>query len=132
MSMPPYPPQDPYGQQPGGYGQPGQPGQPGPYGPPGQYGQPGPYGYGGGMMEHPSGTTILVLGILSLVICGLLGPFAWSMGNKALTEIDHNPGAYTNRGSVAAGRICGMIATILMIVVVTFYVIFFIALASSS
>jgi hypothetical protein len=84
------------------------------------------------MTEHPSGTTILVLGILSLVLCGLLGPFAWSMGNKALAEIDRNPGGYTNRGSVAAGRICGMIATIIMIVVVVFYVLFFVALASSS
>lgn len=26
--------------------------------------------------EHPDGTTVLLLGILSLVVCGLLGPFA--------------------------------------------------------
>jgi uncharacterized membrane protein YjgN (DUF898 family) len=67
-------------------------------------------------MEHPQGTTILVLGILSLVICGVLGPFAWSMGNKALREIDSNPSVrYSNRGNVSAGRICGMIASILLI-----------------
>ncbi|HEY3482639.1 MAG TPA: hypothetical protein VGL02_27450 [Streptomyces sp.] len=45
---------------------------PGPPGPPYGYGYPPP-GYG---VEHPQGTTVLVLGILSLVICGVLGPFA--------------------------------------------------------
>ena len=63
---PPPPPQQP----PGGYG-------------PGGYG-PGGYGAAGVPQEHPKGTTILVLGILSLVLCGLLGPFAWNMGNQAL------------------------------------------------
>ena len=48
---------------------------------------------GGGTTQHPQGTTILVLGILSLVVCGILGPFAWSMGNKALREINADPTA---------------------------------------
>ncbi|MCU1498623.1 MAG: hypothetical protein JWM47_2576 [Acidimicrobiales bacterium] len=105
---------------PPGYGQPA-------YGQP-AYGQPAGYG---GSREHPQGTTIMVLGILSLVVCGLLGPFAWSMGNKAIREIDANPGAYTNRGSVSAGRICGMISSILMILGVVAFVLL-IALGSSS
>ena len=80
------------------------------YGPPGGYGAPTPgYGGYGGPIEHPQGTTILVMGILSLVICGLLGPVAWIMGNTALREIDAQPGRYSNRGQVQAGRICGMI-----------------------
>lgn len=79
------------------------------------YSQPSPYAYGG-PREHPQGTTILVLGILSLVVCGPLGPVAWVMGNNALREIDANPMAYTNRGSVQAGRICGIIATCLLVV----------------
>lgn len=120
------PPEDtpPPGGQPG-YGPPG-------YGPPG-YGQPAygqPVGYGG-QREHPQGTTILILGILSLVICGFLGPFAWSMGNSALREIDANPGAYSNRGSVAAGRICGMITSILMIAGIALFVLV-IALGAAS
>jgi hypothetical protein len=77
---------------------------------------------------HPQGTTILVLGILSLVICGLLGPVAWVMGNNALAEIDRNPSAYSNRGSVQAGRICGIVATVLLGV---FVLIAIIASASS-
>ena len=73
-------------------------------------------------VEHPDGTTILVLGILSLVVCGVLGPFAWNMGNKALREMNANPGVvYRNRGNVTAGRICGMVASILMIVGVAFF-----------
>jgi hypothetical protein len=65
-------------------------------------------------VDHPQGTTILVLGILSLVICGLLGPVAWVMGSNALQEIDRNPLAYSNRGSVVAGKICGIVATVLL------------------
>ena len=72
---------------------------------------PTPYGY---PREHPKGTTVLVLGICSLVVCGLLGPFAWSMGSSTLEEIDENPMAYTNRSTVQVGRICGIIATVLL------------------
>lgn len=91
--------QQPYGQQP--YGQ-----QP--------YGQPNPYGAPAGGADHPRGTTILVLGILSLVCCGLFtGIPAIVMGNSALKEIDAAPGRYSNRGSVKAGFICGIIGTAL-------------------
>jgi hypothetical protein len=126
MSYPP--PYPPFGQGPEGpYGQ---------QGPEGPYGQQGPqYGYPppGWRVEHPRGTTILVLGILSLVICGLIGPFAWSMGNTALREIDANPAYYSNRGQVVAGRICGMVATILLIVgVVVFVLVVAVASTTSS
>ena len=98
--------------------------------PPPPYGQGPPYGYGypppGYGVEHPQGTTVLVLGILSLVICGILGPFAWSMGNRALAEIDAAPpGYYSNRGQVSAGRICGIVATILLIVSIFAIILFF-------
>jgi DNA-directed RNA polymerase subunit RPC12/RpoP len=33
-----------------------------------------------------SGTLVLVLGILAITVCGLLGPFAWYMGQKARRE----------------------------------------------
>jgi hypothetical protein len=82
--------------------------------------------------EHPEGTTILVLGILSLVVCGILGPFAWSKGNAALREIDGNPGMYTNRGSVSAGRICGIIASVLLILSAVFIVIAILAAVAGS
>ena len=77
-----------------------------------------PYGYQPPRppQDHPKSTTILVLGILSLVVCGVLGPFAWSMGNRALREIDASRGALAGRQTVSAGRILGIIATVLLVV----------------
>ena len=77
------------------------------------------------MREHPKGTTILVLGILSLLICGpILGPIAWIMGNKARAEMNAEPGVYwSNSGSVNAGRICGMIATIVSVVLIVLFAV---------
>jgi len=67
--------------------------------------------------EHPNGTTVLVLGILSLVVCGLLGPIAWGMGNSALKEMNAQPSYdWRNRGNITAGRICGIISTMLLVV----------------
>jgi hypothetical protein len=72
---------------------------------------------------HPQGTTILVLGILSIVICGILGPIAWVMGNNAVAEIDRNPAAYSNRSTVNAGRICGIIGTVLLVLSILFWIL---------
>ncbi|MCU1504068.1 MAG: hypothetical protein JWM12_3422 [Ilumatobacteraceae bacterium] len=119
---PPPPPQGPPG---GPYPAPGQP--------PAGYPPYNPYGGGGNFREHPQGTTILVLGILSLVICSILGPFAWSMGQKALREIDSDPTTtYTNRGAINAGRICGIIATCLLGLAVIVIIIATIAAAGSN
>ena len=128
-----------YGQpQQPGYGQ-THPGQPG-YGQPGNagYGQPQPgYGqpYGQGASpypqpypqqqwpqqpKHPQATTSLVLGIVGLVgtfICfvpALLSPFAWWLGGKAVKEIDAAPQQYTGRSEASAGRILGIIGTVLL------------------
>lgn len=97
-----------------------------PPGPPPNYGYPPP-GY---PREHPQGTTVLVLGILSLVVCGLIGPFAWSMGTRVLAEIDQNPAYFANRGQVVAGRICGIVATALAVAAVLFLVFVFSALST--
>ena len=69
--------------------------------------------YPGGL-EHPQGTTILVLGILSVVLCQILGPFAWVMGRRALSEIDASGRSYTNRTMVQAGMICGIVGTVFL------------------
>ena len=109
-------PQQPYGQQP--YGQQ-------PYGQP--YGQP----FGGFPgQDHPQATLILILGILSLVLCALCGPFAVVMGRKALTEIDASGGAIGGRGQVMAGYICGIIATALMVLAIIFFLFVAIGVAS--
>jgi hypothetical protein len=114
VSETPPPGQSPYGEQPpSGPPYSSQPptGQP-PYGapPPGAYGQPG-YSM---VQDHPKAVTVLVLGILGLVLCQVLSPFAWVMGNNVVREIDANPGYYGNRGTANAGRICGIVGTVIL------------------
>lgn len=81
---------------------------------PTQTGQPYP--------ESSQATTVLVLGILSLVVCGVLGPVAWSMGNTELKAIDAGRRPPENRGTANAGRILGIIATVLLIIGVVVFV----------
>ena len=74
--------------------------------------------------NHPQATTILVLGILGLLLCGVLGPFAWSMGNKALREIDASQGQLAGRETVNIGRILGIITTVLLVLGIVVLVAF--------
>jgi hypothetical protein len=138
----------PYGQQPPAqpYGQQPPPGQT-PYQPYGQtqpYGQ-APYGapsYGGASAAppHPSATTSMVLGICALagmffcVVPILLAPFAWFMGGRAVKEIDAQPGRYSGREQAQAGRIMGIIGTVLLVLGLLgiFFLILSIGLASES
>ncbi|WP_216654359.1 DUF4190 domain-containing protein [Nocardioides sp. zg-DK7169] len=133
------PTHQPYGQEPPPPPQPGQqPWSPAPTPPYEQphaqgsspYGQPygQPYGaapaYGYGTQQaplHPQATTSMVLGIASLaglVTCQLLlvlGPVAWVMGSRACKEIDAAPGQWQGRDRANAGRIMGIIATVLLV-----------------
>ena len=63
--------------------------------------------------EQSQATTILVLGILSIVCCGLLGIAAWVMGNNELKAIDEGRRPPENRGTANAGRICGIVGVAL-------------------
>jgi hypothetical protein len=112
------PPTQPYAAQPPAYGQ-------DPYAAPyGSYGQPGQYGgYGAGHapQQHPSATTALVLGLVSLIgmfVCVfpiLAAPFAWRTGGRAVKEIDAQPGRWSGREQAQAGRIMGIIGTVLLV-----------------
>jgi hypothetical protein len=64
--------------------------------------------------EATQATTALVMGILGLVVCGILAPFAWNMGNKELAAIDAGRRPPENRGTANAGRILGIIGTVLL------------------
>lgn len=112
----PPPPPQPYGQP--GYGQPAY-GQPG-YGQP--YAAPG-YGAPAYAPDHPRATTSMVLGILGIVLCSILAPFAWSIGKKTVAEIDASGGQMGGRGAAQAGYIMGIVGTILLIIVVSFFVL---------
>lgn len=61
-------------------------------------------------------TLILILGILSIVVCGPLGIAAWVMGNNALKELDQGFGDPNSRGLINAGRILGMIGVVLTVI----------------
>src|SRR5688572_28062754 len=68
-------------------------------------------------MKSANGVLILILGILSIVGFGCLsGLPAWIMGNSALKEIDSGQADPSERGLVQAGRIIGMIMTIITVV----------------
>ena len=57
------------------------------------------------------GVLILVLGILSLVICALLGPVAWLMGSSDIKAIDSGRMDPSGRGLTMGGMICGIVGT---------------------
>jgi len=67
------------------------------------------------MKPHRS-TLILVFGILGLVVCAPFGIAAWIMGSNDLKEMDAGTMDPTGRSNTQAGKICGIIATILLII----------------
>lgn len=73
--------------------------------------------------EDSQATMILVLGIISLVICGLLGPVAWVMGNKEIEAIDAGRRPPENRQTANIGRILGMIASALIVLGILFFIV---------
>lgn len=124
----PYAPSGP-GAPPPGYGPPGAGAPPpgNPYGAPNAY-PPQGYGPSGGMYPPPGmkphrGGAVLTLGILGLVVCVICGIIAWVMGNSDIREMQAgvmDPSGYSQTN---AGRICGMIGTILGSVGVVIYLI---------
>lgn len=68
--------------------------------------------------KHPQATAALILGILGIAACGLCAPFAWSIGGKAVREIDANPAAYSGRSEANAGKILGIVGTCLIVLAV--------------
>lgn len=108
------------GEQQQGYWQ--QQNQPPAYGqvpPPGAYPPQGQVQYA---PDHPKATTCLVLGILALVLCQVLGPFAWSMSKKTLNDIDASQGRVGGRGAAQAGYVLGIVSTVLLVLGVLVFV----------
>jgi hypothetical protein len=67
-------------------------------------------------MKPHRGTLILVLGILGLVVCAPLAIAAWVMGSGDLKQMDAGAMDPSGRGNTQAGKICGIIGTILLII----------------
>ena len=66
-------------------------------------------------MEPHRGTTVLVLGILSIALCYICGPIAWVMANKDIAKMNVGLMDPTGLEQTKAGKICGIIGTVFLI-----------------
>lgn len=73
-----------------------------------------------------------MLGVLGLVLCGVLAPFAWVMGGRAVREIDESAGALGGRGTANVGRILGIVGSVLLLFSVGFVVLALVGLFAST
>jgi ferric-dicitrate binding protein FerR (iron transport regulator) len=77
------------------------------------------------------GGVVLALGIVGIVACWICGAVAWSMGNKDMAAMRAGVMDPTGEGMTQAGRICGMVGTILGIVgcgIAILYIIFMVGI----
>ena len=91
---------------------------------------PMPAGYGYAVPDHPKATTSMVLGILGVVLCQVVAPFAWVMGKRTVTEIDASGGRLGGRGSAQAGYILGIIGTVLLGLTLVFLIVYVIIIVA--
>lgn len=89
--------------------------------------QPWPPVYAPQPPTHPQAITVLVLGILAVVVCGLVGPFAWVMGNRVVAEIDAARGQVGGRTEATIGRVLGIVGTALLAAGLAFFLLFLVA-----
>jgi hypothetical protein len=64
-------------------------------------------------MKPHRATLILVFGILGIIMCGPLAIAAWVMGNGDLKAMDAGTMDPSGRSTTNAGKVCGIIGTIL-------------------
>ena len=84
-------------------------------------------------MRPHRGSSVLVFGILGLVVCPLLGIAAWRMGTDDLREMEFGQMDPSGKDMTNAGRICGMVATgILVFQLVIIFIAVVLALLSSA
>ena len=75
-------------------------------------------------MKSANGVLILILGILSIVGFGCFtGLPAWIMGHSALKDIDAGRADPNERTLVVAGKVMGIISTVLTVVLACFWLI---------
>ena len=81
--------------------------------------------------QHPTATSafaIGLIGLLGILFCGgitlMLSPFAWVLGIRAVREIDLTPDSYSGRDLAMAGKVMGIVGTVLLVVEVIVVVVF--------
>lgn len=76
-------------------------------------------------MQPHRGTMILVFGILGLIVCFPFGIVAWVMGNTDLKAMDAGTMDPEGRGTTQAGKIIGIVTTILTVLSIIIGILFF-------
>ena len=85
---------------------------------------PSQFGTAPGNLEPHRGTLILVLGILSLVLCGLFtGIPAWIMGKGDLIKIRDGTMDPEGKDSTKAGMICEIISCTITAVILAIFIL---------
>ncbi|MFA0748807.1 MAG: hypothetical protein EORIYHIE_002676 [Candidatus Fervidibacter sp.] len=73
---------------------------------------------GGAIMQREPASSraiwSLVLGILGLILCGLLAPFAWWLGAAELRDIKAGLSPDSGQGLATAGMVLGIIGTVFL------------------
>lgn len=106
--------------------------------------QPPPFGqFGGGgfgQQNLPNATASLVLGIIAIPACCFYGIFglifgviAWILGAGDIKKYELNPSLYTESSykNAKAGKICGMIATILSALMVVMFILIIVGVVAN-
>ena len=65
-------------------------------------------------MRHSRANVVLGLGVASLVVLPM-GPIVWVMGKRVVKDID--TAGYEGRSAANTGRVLGMVATALLVLV---------------
>ncbi|GAA1505340.1 DUF4190 domain-containing protein [Nocardioides humi] len=86
------------------------------------YGQGGPF-YGP-PPDHPQATMVLILGILGLVLCQAVSPFAWVIGGRVRKEIAASNGTLGGGQMVTIGWVLGIVGSCLLLALLALFVIY--------
>lgn len=82
-----------------------------------------------GNVEPHRGVLILVLGILGLMVCGILGIFAWLMGKSDLEKMRLGRMDKEGESMTKVGYILGIVASIFLIIGILFTVLYIVGVA---
>jgi uncharacterized membrane protein len=69
------------------------------------------------------GAAVLTLGILGIVVCWICGIIAWVMGHNDLREMAAGRMDRLGEGMTRAGKICGIIGTLIPVVILGIYLL---------
>jgi hypothetical protein len=74
-------------------------------------------------VDHSQATTIFVLGLISVIMCNVLGPVALYLGNKYRQECA--AAGVNPEGLGTAGWVLGIVGTVILILTAVFLLVYF-------